>query len=57
MIRCHRGGMVLAGMVVTLLTLGSATPAFAVTMPLPGLPGKHHPSGANGINGFPSSWA
>ena len=34
MIRRHPSGMVLAGVVVTLLSLGS-TPALAYTMPLP----------------------
>jgi hypothetical protein len=54
MIRRHRSGMVLAGIVVTLLTLGSATPAFAVTMPLPLPPGgpqaaAHHGAAATQI--------
>ena len=34
MIRRHRSGVVLAGIVVTLLSLGG-TPALAYTMPLP----------------------
>jgi hypothetical protein len=54
MIRRHRSGMVLAGIVLTLLTLGSATPAFAVTMPLPLPPGgpqaaAHHGAAATQI--------
>src|SRR5215471_12308839 len=54
MIRRHRSGMVLAGIVVTLLTLGSATPAFAVTMTLPLPPGgpqaaAHHGAAATHI--------
>ena len=53
MIRRHRTGMVLAGIVVTLLSLGGATPAFAVTTVLPLPPGGpragHHGAAATHI--------
>lgn len=53
MIRCHRSGMVLAGIVVALLSLGGATPAFAFTMPLPLPPGD--PRAAAAHHGAPAT--
>ena len=55
MIRRHRSGMILAGIAVTLLSLGGATPASAFTMSLPLPPGNpraaaaHHGSAATHI--------
>src|SRR5215831_14953940 len=59
MIRRHRSGMVLAGMVLTLLTLGSATPAFAVTAPLPpiSLPRAVHQPGRSPLSRSRQRWS